>query len=217
VPVFECSRCNHLTYSATHRLELRCDRCGGERLRVLDDPMSFAEARRHPRLIARGDHAAAVFDDPAEVAGVTAATLRAGVSEGALVQAFLPDALAAPVRASLGDDAAQVAFHRPDELYGTTFDPDAIAERYRSLTNGRTVYVAGCPDRPVRTYATLEAWVRYERMAHEIAVDAGMVVLCLYDRAVFEPPYLAVCEGTHPLLGEETDFRRNDEFAYLPG
>jgi hypothetical protein len=217
VPIFECSRCNHLTYSATTRIELRCGRCGAERLRVLDDPVSFEEARVRPRLVSHGDHASIAFDAPDEVTPILVSLLRTGVGEGAVVHAFLPPDLAGPARERLGEDAAHVVFADSAEIYGD-FDPEAVIGHYRAMVadEDRPIYVAASIDRPVSEVAPLEVWTAYEERVHELTVELGMVVLCLYDRALHDAPYLDVCSRTHPLSGTGGALHRNDAFAYEP-
>ena len=56
MPVFECSRCNNLTYSASRFALLVCDVCGSNRQRILEHAFSFAEARDEPRELGPGDH-----------------------------------------------------------------------------------------------------------------------------------------------------------------
>ena len=217
MPVFECSRCNHMTYSASTRIELRCAQCGAERLRVLEDPISFEEARAKPRLPSHGDHLSIAFTDPDEVTPILAAVLRTGVGEGAVVHAFVPPELAEPARERLGEDAAHVVFADSGEIYGD-FDPALVIGHYRQLAENeeRPIYVAAGIDRPVSEVASLDAWTAYEERVHELTVELGMVVLCLYDRALHDEASLAVCARTHPLSGTGGELHRNEAFAYAP-
>lgn len=217
MPVFECSRCNHLTYSATRRIELRCARCGAERLRILDDPVSFEDARAKPRLPSHGDHASIAFDDAGEVTPILVSLLRTGVGEGAVVHAFLPPKLTEPARERLGDDAEQVVFADSGEIYAD-FDPDAVIEHYRALSAGEEcpIYVAAAVDRRIAEVASLDVWTAYEERVHELTVELGMVVLCLYDRAFHDETSLGVCAHTHPLSGTGGALHRNEAFTYRP-
>lgn len=217
MPVFECARCNNLTYSASRFADLSCDRCGAARHRALDQAFSFDEARTAPRTLSPGDHCCVPFDQPEQVAALCARILRAGVEAGARVFAHPPQRVADAIRSHLSEDeAGSVEWIDSAALYGDGFDPDRIVAAYRSLaaSERRPVWVLGGPATSPRSFTTLDAFRRFERLITDGVEDTGMVVVCLYDRALHGPDFLAVGEETHALAAEGDDVRRNERFAY---
>lgn len=217
MPVFECSRCNNLTYSASRFTSLTCDVCGGERHRVLDHAFSFDDARAQPRTIVHGDHCCLAYDDPAEVAPLFAAVLRHGVAEEAHVIAYPPADVRALVEQALSaDDRDAVAWQEPQSVYGDDFDAAEVVERFRAIAESETrpVYVLGGPDRPLTSFATPEEFMRFERRVTELGSQLGMVIVCLYDRSVQPDAMVDVGCTTHPLAAAHGALRRNDEFVF---
>src|SRR5687767_8294876 len=121
MPIFECSRCNEMAYSAYSGVPHACARCGNATLRVIDG--AFDEARSAARDLAPGDHAMLAYDDADEVAGFCSRFLAEGVAAGDRVVAALPGELDAKVRSLLMDDVAErVDWREPYTVYGD-FDP----------------------------------------------------------------------------------------------
>ena len=131
MPVFECARCNEMTYSASAGTVDACDRCGSPRQRVIEG--GFDEARRSERTLGPADHAGLAYDDPASVAPFCARFLTEGVQAGERVVAGLPDDLREAVRALLPPDVAlAVGWQDPSSIYGD-FDADRVAATYEAL------------------------------------------------------------------------------------
>src|SRR3954467_10196443 len=98
MPVFECARCNNLTYSASRFASITCDVCGGARHRMLEHALSFDEAREEPREVAAGDHCCVGYEDAEQAAPLAAHVIRAGLADQALVVAQLAAPLEQAVR-----------------------------------------------------------------------------------------------------------------------
>jgi hypothetical protein len=217
MPVFECVRCNNLTYSASRFASIDCDQCGAARHRALDHAFSFDEARSAPRTLGDGDHCCVPFDTPEDVAPLCAEIVRAGLAEGARVMAHPPGGLRRAIEDELeADEAAAVEWADPAGLYDDGFDPDGTVAAFRQIAEAepRPLWVLGGPAVSPSTFTTLEDFRRFERLITEGSVDTGMVVVCLYDRAVQDPEFVAAGEETHPLAGEGDAIRRNERFAY---
>ena len=102
MPVFECSRCNNLTYSASRFASIACDVCGGERHRALEHAFSFDDAREEPRdARARRPLLRGVRRRPTRSCRSALHVIRTGVAEDARVIAY-PQA---PLRDALDGDA----------------------------------------------------------------------------------------------------------------
>lgn len=216
MPVFECARCNAMTYSASRFADLVCDRCGAARHRALDQAFSFDEARAAPRSLAPGDHCCLAFDAPEEVAGLCVRIVRTALGEGARVIAHPPARLRAAVEASLEpDEVAAVEWADPLDLYTDGFEPEAVVAHFRQLAESepRQVYVVGGPGAALGAVTTRADFERFERLITEGTTDTGMIVVCLYDRPTLGEAYAAVGQVTHPLMGAD-DVRRNERFAY---
>ncbi|HEV2062470.1 MAG TPA: MEDS domain-containing protein [Solirubrobacteraceae bacterium] len=221
MPVFECSRCNEMTYSSSKTNRTACPTCGAQRKRLVSDAASFAEAKRIPRAVSHGDHSIAVFDDFAQVAGVAVDFIRHGLEGEALVMAALPQELEDLVLEELEPDEARgIAWEPASDSYGPLFNPHSVIGRFREIAEiePRPVFVVGCADEPIQDFTSLEGWVQYERMAHETAVEYGMTVLCLYDARLHDERMLEAGLVTHGLAasGSERLLRRNEQFDYEP-
>lgn len=220
MPVFECSRCNEMTYSSSKTNPTPCASCGAERKRLVSDAASFAEAKRIPRGVSHGDHSIAVFDDFEQVADLTTDFIRHGLIADALVMVAVPQDLENLVLERLEPhEARSIAWEPPSDSYGPLFDPHSIIERFRQIAifEPRPVFVVGCAEEPIECFTSVHDWVHYERMAHETAVDHGMTVLCLYDARLHDSRMLEAGLKTHGLAANEYgELLRNEEFHYEP-
>jgi len=173
-----------------------------------------------PRAVSFGDHSIAVFDDFEQIAELVAGFVRHGIEEGALVMAALPAALDDLVLLRLdADEARKVAWEPPSDSYGPLFSPESVAGRFRAVADEepRPVFVVGCADEPIQDFTSLDDWTRYERLAHELAVDYGMTVLCLYDARIHDQRMLEAGLRTHGLAADdEGHLMRNEAFDYEP-
>lgn len=217
MPVFECVRCNNLTYSASRFASLDCDRCGAARHRAIDHAFSFDEARSAVRPLAAGDHCCIHFDAPGDVAGLCAQILRSGLAEGARVLAHPPQDLRRAIEEELeAGEAAAVEWADPAALYAGDFDPEAIVAAFRQVAESETrpVWVLGGPPACPSAFTTAAEFGRFERLITDGAAETGMVVVCLCDRSVQGPEFVAAGEETHTLAGDGDAVRRNERFAY---
>ena len=220
MPVFECSRCNDMTYSSSKTNPAACPACGADRKRLVTDAASFAEAKRIPRAISYGDHSIAVFDEYEQVADIVAEFVRHGREAGALVMVAVPQALDELVVERLDpDETEDIAWEPPSDSYGPLFSPDGVIDRFREIAElePRPVFVVGCPEMPLQDFTSIQGWMEYERMAHETAVEYGMTVLCLYDTRLHDPRMLEAGLKTHGLTTDEDGrLLRNEAFDYEP-
>jgi hypothetical protein len=216
MPIFECSRCNEMTYSAYSGVPHACAACGNGTMRVIDG--AFDEARAASRDLAAGDHAFLVYEGAGagEVAEFCARFIGEGIAAAERVVAALPGELDGNVRALLTDEVSgAVDWHDAADIYGD-FDPDRVAETYESLIEAE--------ERPVRLIAgppgvetmTPEELDRYERLAHAIVNDRGAVALCLFDTTVIPPEFIEIASRRHGLTVTDGTVRRNERFEYAP-
>lgn len=181
MPVFECSRCNDMTYSAFGGTTHACAICSGTTFRVIEG--AFDQARAAPRDLAAGDHSALVYDDPRAVAPFCARYLTQGLDTGERVVAGLPGELDGHVRALLAPDVeVLVEWREPGDIYGQ-FDADRVATMYDELMadDSRTTRIlAGLDGAAVEGLDPVE-FDRYERLSHAIISRHAANVVCLYD------------------------------------
>ena len=219
MPIFECSRCNDLTYSSATTNVAPCPDCGAERKRLVHDASSFAEARAVPRATSHGDHSIAVFDDYEQVAPIATQFVDQATLAGGLVMAAVPDELERLILERLHpEDQGGIFWEPPSDTYGPTFSPEQVIDRFKEIAESeeRPVYVVGCADEPIQTFTSRADWMRYERLAHEVAVEYGMTVLCLYDTRLHDDMMLREGLRAHGLKAEDGEFRRNEAFDYEP-
>jgi MEDS: MEthanogen/methylotroph, DcmR Sensory domain len=219
MPIFECSRCNVMTYSSSTTNAAPCPECGSQRRRLVSDAASFAEAREIPRGVSHGDHSIAVFDDVEQIVPLAVQFIDQALLAGGLVMAAVPQELEDAILAKMHpEDAVGIAWEPPTDMYGPAFDADANVARFREIaeTEPRPVFVIGCPSIPMQDFTSVDAWIRYERLAHELAVDEGITVLCLYDARLHDDEMISAGLRTHALAGEDAEFRRNEAFDYDP-
>jgi hypothetical protein len=218
MPVYECARCNNLTYSASRFTSIECDLCGGTRHRALEHAFSFEEARDEPRRLTPGDHVCVTFDTPDDVAPLCAHIIRSGLAENARVIAYPQDALATAITAILEPAEADAVEWQPaDSIYGPGFDPDDVIEHFRLLaaSEDRPLYIVGGSQRPFAELCDDAAFRRFEQGATEAAIDLGMVVVCLYERELQRGAHLDAGEETHPLASEDgAPVKRNERFVF---
>jgi hypothetical protein len=221
MPIFECSRCDELTYSATRANAAPCPTCGAARRRLVADAATFAEAREVPRAVSHGAHSIVVFDDYDQVAGVATQFVDQARLAGGLIVAAVPQPLEDVILARLHpDDRHGIAWEPPSDTYGPTFGPDQVIARLREIAEleHRPVFILGCADEPIQHFTSIEGWTEYERRAHELAVEYGITALCLYDARLHDERMLRAGLAMHRLdapLGEAA-FRRDEEFDYEP-
>jgi hypothetical protein len=218
MPVLECSRCNGLYYSAHGSTELSCDACGGHVWRVFEDEVSFARVSELPRRLQPGDHAALVYTEEDEAADFCADYLRDGLRQGQQLMIALPDELRDKVMGRLGAGGTDGAiFLDGKRMYGPQFDPAATAREYGELTrsNERPVRLLSGPDAPAAARIDIDEWRRYERIAHELALDLNATALCVYDGRRLPTAFPPVALETHPLISRgDGELRRNSHFRY---
>ena len=220
MPVFECSRCNEMTYSSAKTNVAPCPGCGSERKRLVTDAASFAEAKQLPRAVSYCDHSIAVFDDFPQVVELVVDFIRHGHRRDALVMAAIPQGLEDLVLEQLEPEEARgVAWEPASDTYGPLFSPDSVIDRFRGIAEQepRPVYVVGCAEEPIQHFTSLHDWVKYERMAHETAVAHGMTVLCMYDTRLHDELMLEAGLKTHGLAAHDDQrLLRNEAFDYEP-
>lgn len=219
MPVFECARCNNLTYSASRFGSIHCDRCGGSRHRSLEHAYSFDEAREEPRTLSGGDHCCLGFDDPADVAHLCAHVIRTALADGARVIAHPPPDVRAAIEPLLDPaEAATVEWADSDLLYRPGFDPDASVAAFRAIADSepRPIYVLGGPGVDLCALMTPEELRRFEHLITQGTSETGMVVVCLYDRRLQSADSVEAGRETHPLTSDDGGpIKRNERFAYV--
>jgi DNA-directed RNA polymerase subunit RPC12/RpoP len=216
VPIFECARCNELTYSASAESAQACPRCGDHRHRVLSG--GFADARDTTRDLAPGDHATHVYDDPALVAPFCARYLTEGIDKDERVMAAAPEDLRAVTERLLAPDVnVLVEWQDPRAIYGD-FDADRIAGMYDALIGSepRHMRILAVCARDWASGADPVEWNRYERMGHDIVTRHGATVICMYDTRGLDPAFLDVAAHRHPLSVDDGVVRRNESFEFQP-
>ena len=216
MPIFECSRCNEMTYSASKGAVTACASCGSERQRVIDG--DFDEARRSDRTLGAADHATLVYDEVATVASFCARFLSDGADTGERVVAGLQVDLREAVSAQLAPEVeAIVEWEDPRSIYGD-FDADRIAAMYDGLIGAepRTTRILAELDGESAKGLDPDELARYESLAHEIIISRGATVVCVYDERSLPAEFLEVSARRHGLSVEEGGVRRNERFEYQP-
>lgn len=213
MPIFECSRCNEMTYSAYPGPPLACGRCGNAIVRVIDG--DFNEARHRPRDLRPGDHSSLVYDDAAPVAEFCARYLTEGVEAGERVVAALPGELDGSVRELLSAEVVDaVDWHGPGEIYGDV-GPERVAEVYDAIiqSEDRTARFIAGPDGEYEM--TADDLDHYERLAHGIVNARGAMAVCLFDRRLLPDEFIEVAERRHGLELVGGAARRNEQFEFV--
>jgi hypothetical protein len=216
MPVFECARCNEMTYSASAGAVGACPRCGSERHRVIEG--DFDQARRTLRALGEGDHATLVYEEPAAIAPFCARFLTDGVNTGERVIAAVQDDLREAICALLGPEVElTVEWEDSHSLYGD-FDPHRVTATYEAMVTSAdrtTRILAGLDGESARSVdrSTLD---RYETLAHRVVTEHGATVICAYDARVLPPELLGVGACRHGLAIEDGAIRRNERFEYQP-
>jgi hypothetical protein len=216
MPIFECSRCNEMTFSASMGAVATCTRCGSERQRALDG--DFDEARRSGRELGPGDHATLVYDDPATVASFCARFLTDGINARERVVAGVQDDLRQAVSVLLEDDAEPtVEWEDPRSIYGD-FDAERVTGKYEGLIAGeaRTTRILAGLDGESAAGVAADELARQEVLAHAIITEHGATVVCVYDARSLPPEFLEVTARRHGLAVEDGTARRNERFEYQP-
>ena len=214
--VFECARCNALTYSASREAVSACERCGSTTARVLD-AVTFAAAESTPRIPAPGDHCLTVVADDDEAVRVALPFLRDGLLGGERVFAWLRPARCAQIEAQLPAEAARrLECMDAEKAYASPFDALATVERVVAVARdgGPPVRIVGGPPGTLTDLAPAAEWARYEALAHEAAVSEGITALCVYDASSLDSELREMVHRTHPLIGRHDEVRRNPDFAW---
>ena len=186
---------------------------------MVSDAASFAEAKEIPRAVSHGDHSIIVFDQLDQVVPLTVQFIDQALLAGGLVMAMVPQELEDAILETMHpDDARGIAWEPPTDTYGPAFDPETVVARFEDIaqTESRPVFVVGCPGIPIQDFSSKDAWVQYERLAHELAVEYGLTVLCLYDARLHHPELVEVGLKTHSLAGDGDGLLRNEDFDYEP-
>lgn len=215
--IFECARCNEMTYSASAGVVGTCDSCGSGRQRVIDG--DFAQARRSGRVLGAGDHATLVYDDPAAIAPFCAGFLTDGVYAEERIVAGLQDDLRKAVAELLNQEVElAVEWETPASLYGD-FDADRVAATYEGLIRdeGRRTRILAGLDSESAEGVDPQDMERYETLAHQIVTDHGATVVCVYDVRALPPRFIEVTAARHGLAIDDAGaVRRNERFEYQP-
>jgi len=219
MPVLECARCNELFYSAHGSTALSCDACGGNVWRVFDDEVSFARVAGLPRDMQPGDHAALVYTDPAEAAGLCARFLEQGLEREELTLGVIPEALLAEVQQRLRPEQVErVDWRLPADLY-RDFSPRQVAERFAEVARSseRPLRLLSGPDAESASAITVDTWREYERIAHELTLELHALVLCTYHTRSLPISFSPVAIETHPLVSRGGEpLSSNRDFDYAP-
>ncbi|CAA9471817.1 MAG: hypothetical protein AVDCRST_MAG85-5 [uncultured Solirubrobacteraceae bacterium] len=219
MPVYECARCNNLTYSASRFGSIQCDQCGGTRHRSLEHAYSFDEARDEPRKLSDGDHCCLGFDDPVDVAQICAHVIGTGLAAGARVIAHPPADVRAAIEPLLEPhEAGAVEWTDSDLLYCPGFDPDAAVDGFRAISDAeaRPLYVLGGSGMDLCEVMTPPELRRFEHLVTQGTSETGMVVVCLYDRRLQSAGSMEAAQATHPLTSDDGGpIKRNERFAYV--
>jgi DcmR-like sensory protein len=216
MPVFECSRCNEMTYSASGGAAVPCANCGSERQRVIDG--YFDQARHSDRSVSAGDHALLVCDHRGEATSFCTRFLAEGVERGERVVSALPAELTESVKAALSPEVeSAVQWNEPRDFYAD-FDADRVASTYEGLIVDvpRTTRVLAGLDRDCADGVDPEDLARYEAIAHDIITRLGANVLCVYDSGSLRPELIDVAVRGHGLSVKNGAVRRNERFKYQP-
>lgn len=216
MPIFECARCNEMTYSASAGVVATCPRCGSERQRLIEG--DFDQARDGLRALGEGDHAALVYDDAVAIAPFCARFLTDGVNAGERVVAGVQDELREAICALLGSDVElTIEWEDPRSLYGD-FDAERVAATYEALISGeeRTTRILAGLDRESAESVDQAELDRYETLAHGLIIDHGATVICVYDAGALPRDFLDVSVARHGLTIEDGAIRRNEQFEYQP-
>jgi hypothetical protein len=218
LPVLECARCNELYYSAHGSTELSCDACGCRAWRVFEDEVSFTRVSGMPRSLQPSDHAVLLYTEEAEAAEFCSDYLRMGFGRGERLIVVLPEELRDQVlnRLSSGE-AERATVVDAKSIYGPSFDADATARQYAELVraaDGPVRLVCG-PDAESAAEIDVDEWRRYERIAHELALELKATALCAYDGRRLPIAFSPVAVETHPLISRGGgELRRNSDFRY---
>jgi hypothetical protein len=216
VPIFECSRCNELTYSASRESAEPCPRCGEERHRVLD--IGFENVHTAPRDLGHGDHATHTYSDPALIAPFCARYLTEGINEGERVMAVAPADLRRAIEPLLGADVnVLVEWQDPLAIYGD-FEAERVAAMYDALIGAepRAVRILAILNHACTADITPSEFDRYEAMAHDIVNRHGATAICMYDARGLDPAFLDAAARRHPLAVADGAVLRNDSFEFAP-
>ena len=217
MPIFECSRCNEMTYSASFGATVPpCDRCGSGRQRVIEG--DFDQARRSLRPLDSGDHAELVYDDLDAAAPFCARFLTDGVrADDRVIAGLQPDLREAVCALLEADVELAVEWSTPGALYGD-FDADRVAATYEALIAEeprRTRILAGL-DAESAAGVEPDEFARYETVAHSVITAHGATVVCVFDSSSLPPEFVNVSARRHPLSVEDGAVRRNEQFEYQP-
>jgi MEDS: MEthanogen/methylotroph, DcmR Sensory domain len=216
MPVLECSRCNELYYSAHGSTELACDVCDGATWRLFEDEVSFARVSGLAREPQPGDHAALVYTDLQDAVEFCAGYLEGGLRRGEHLIVAVPKTLRGELPKELLGGAVVL---EAEKIYGPGFDPQRVAHDFAQTVRelGVAARLLCGPDGDAASGIDADQWRRYERLAHELVLDLGHTVLCVYDGRGLPISFSPVAVETHPLICRDGGaLRRNPDFRYRP-
>lgn len=216
--VFECARCNALTYSASRAANYRCETCGSPKARILEDQTfdTAVDVERTPR---PRDHCGAVHYGPDAGAMLAAPFIAEGLACGDHVIAQLCERVQGRLETMLPPDVvAAVTWVDAEEAYGPGFEPEAAAARVSGIAEAspRRLRLVGNLHAGLREDMSADTLRRYERLTQNVAIEHQITALCLYDAEILDEEYLEVCRDTHPLVARDEGLRRNPAFAWSP-
>ena len=218
MPVLECARCSELYYSAHGSTELSCDACGGHTWRVFEDEVSFTRVSGIPRSFQPSDHAVLLYTEETQAAEFCSHYLREGFGRGERLIVALPAELRDQVLNRLPSGAAKRAsVVDAKSIYGRSFDADATGRQYAELVRAedRPARLVCGPDDESAAGIDVDEWRRYERIAHELALELKATALCVYDGRRLPIAFSRVAVETHPLISRGGgELRRNSDFRY---
>jgi hypothetical protein len=214
--VFECSRCNAMTYSASRTAATACERCGSANIRVLDE-VNFEAAEAAPRVPSPGDHCVALVDDYEDAARISCPFIVEGLRNGERVLSWLPREVCSRIEQTLSpDELARLTVVDADEIYAPPFDPAALVDRVREMARAedRPLRIVGGPMGSPGKVTTLAEWARYERLAHELCHDEDITGMCVWERPALDDEVLELVLRSHSLISRGDRLRRNPDFVW---
>jgi len=205
-----------MTYSASGAVAAPCGNCGSERQRVIEG--YFDDARRAPRPLAAGDHAALIYEDPSTVAPFCARFLTDGVNAGERVVALLQDDIRGTVSAQLTSEVDAAVEWQPAFSIDDDFAAERAAAGYEALitADSRPTRLLAAPDGESTAGADADEFSRFEAMAHAIITEHGATVVCVYDASSVQPAFIDIAGRCHGLEVAGDAARRNERFDYQP-
>ena len=214
--VFECMRCNALTYSASRSVVAACERCGSTTMRVLEE-VSFETAEAAPRTPAVGDHCVTLVEDFDEAARVACRFIVDGLRAGERVMSWLPAGVCSRISATLSaDELRRVELVDAATVYKAPFDAAAMVARVVDVARSEPtpLRIVGGPLGDPSEVAGFEEWERYETLAHEACVAEGITALCVWETPPMPDDVLQMVRRTHTLIEHGDELHRNPDLVW---